>query len=110
MTAKMAMIWVAVLYTANKKCDISFEDEATAKISFDSSDYNLIPFDNCLSDSYAEYGPPPQNKNPDPIKWFCQKWDIPLHEMSHPKTIPECSLCALTKVHSSIVVFKKIIF
>jgi len=64
MTAKMAMICVAVLHSANKKCDISFEDEATAKISFDSSDYNLIPFDNCLSDSYVEYGhPTPPKKN-----------------------------------------------
>jgi hypothetical protein len=104
MTAKMAMIWVAVLHSANKKCDISFEDEATAEIFFHDSDYNLIPFDNCLSDSYTEYG----QKN-QAVKWFSQKWDIPLYEMSHPKTIPECSLCALRKVHSSIVVLMKII-
>jgi hypothetical protein len=49
----MVKIWVAVLHSANKKCD-SFEDEATAEIFFDDSDYNLIPLDNCLSVSYME--------------------------------------------------------
>ena len=33
MTAKMTKVWIVVLQSANKKCDISFEDEATAEIS-----------------------------------------------------------------------------
>jgi hypothetical protein len=53
MTAKIAMTWVAVLHSANKKCDIRFEDEATAEIFFDNSDHNLIPFDNCLSELHG---------------------------------------------------------
>ena len=85
---------------------MSFENKATAKIFFKDSYYNLIPFKNCLSDSYTSM----DKKLLSQMMWFCHKGDISLQEMSHPKTIPECSLCALRKVNSSIVVLKKIIF
>ena len=86
---------------------MSFEDKDTAEIFFEVSDCNLIPFDNSLSDSYMEYG---QKKPVSQLKWFSQKWNIPLHEMSHPKTISKLLTLCLEKVHSSTEVLKKIIF
>ena len=93
MTAKMAKVWIVVLHSANKKCDISFEDKATAEISL----MILIIIWFLLTTVSVTVTWSMVKKPVSQMKWFCQKHFI--YEMSHPKTIPECSLCALRKVH-----------